>query len=88
MVSANKIDCAKLKKVLEEHGKKFRVMWNFQNDKRTFIADKFRLKFPFNSRNEDAVIEIYLSCLEERFLDIKISFIIISLKMSMMLYIA
>ena len=32
----------------------------------------FKPKSTFNPRNRDAVIEIYLSCLEERLLDIEI----------------
>ena len=32
----------------------------------------FRPKSSFNRRNKDAIIEIYLSCLEERLLDIEI----------------
>ena len=42
------------------------------NDERTFSADKFRPKSSFNPRNTDAIIETYLSCLEERLLDIEI----------------
>ena len=47
-------------------------MWHLQNDKRTFATDKFRLNSSFNPRNEDAIIEIDLSCLEESLLDIEI----------------
>ena len=47
-------------------------MWHFRNDERTFTAEKFRPKSSFNSRNKDAIIETYLSCLEERLLDIEI----------------
>ena len=72
MPSANKIDRSKLKRELEEYGRKLRLMWYFRNDKRTFTADKFRPKSSFNPRNKDAIIETYLSCLEERLLDIEI----------------
>ena len=70
--SANKIDRAKLKRELEEYGRKLRLMWHFRNDERTFTAEKFRPKSSFNPRNKDAIIETYLSCLEERLLDIEI----------------
>ena len=69
--SANKIDRAKLERELEEYGRKLRLMWHFRNDERTFTAEKFRPKSSFNPRNKDA-IETYLSCLEERLLDIEI----------------
>ena len=88
--SANKIDRAKLKRELEEYGRKLRLMWHFRNDERTFTAEKFRPKSSFNSRNKDAIIETYLSCLEERSLDIEIlsKDVRISLRMSVKLYIA
>ena len=74
MPSANEIDRAKLKIELEEYGRKLRFMWDFRNDERTFTAEKFRPKSSFNPRNKDAIIETYLSCLEERSLDIEIPF--------------
>ena len=70
--SANKIDRAKLKRELEEYGRKLRLIWHFRNDERTFSTDKFRPKSSFNPRNKDAIIETYLSSLEERLLDIEI----------------
>ena len=47
-------------------------MWHFRNDKRTFLTDNFRPKSYFNPRNKGTIIETYLSCLEERLLDIEI----------------
>ena len=70
--SANKIDRAKLKRELEEYGRKLRLMWHFRNDGRTFSIDKFRPKSSFNPRNKVTIIGTYLSCLEERLLDIEI----------------
>ena len=67
--TANKIGRAKLK---TELGRKLRLMWHFRNDGRSFAADRFRPKSSFNPRNKDVIIETYLSCLEERLLDIKI----------------
>ena len=70
--TANKIDQAKLKRELEEYGRKLRLMWHFRNDERLFSQERFKPKSTFNPRNKDAVIETYLSCLEERLLDIDI----------------
>ena len=47
-------------------------MWHSRNDEQTFSKDKFRPKSSFNYRNKGTVIETYLSCLDERLLDIEI----------------
>ena len=47
-------------------------MWHFRYDERPFSQERFKPKSTFNPRNKDAVIETYLSCLEERLLDIEI----------------
>ena len=70
--TANKIDQAKLQRELEKSGRKLRLMWHFRNDERPFSQERFKAKSTFNPRNKDAVIETYLSCLEERLLDIEI----------------
>ena len=57
---------------LEEYGRKLRLTWHFRNDERSFAADTFRPKSSFNPRNKDVIIETYLSCLEERLIDIEI----------------
>ena len=67
--AANKIDQAKLKREVEEYGRKLRLMWHFRNDERPFSQERFTPKSTFNPRKKDAVIETYLSCLEERLLD-------------------
>ena len=41
--SANKIDQAKLKKELEEYGRKLCLIWHFRNDERTFSTDDLSL---------------------------------------------
>ena len=46
-------------------------MWHFRNGEPTFSTDKFRPKSSFNLRNKDTITETYLSCLEERLLDIE-----------------
>ena len=38
---ANKIDQAKLKRELEEYGRKLRLMWHFRNDERRFSLERF-----------------------------------------------
>ena len=48
--SANEIDRAKLKRELEEYGRKLRLIWHFRNDEQTFSTDKFRPKSFFNPR--------------------------------------
>ena len=48
-------------------------MWHFRNDEKPFPHEKFRPKSTFNPRNKDAVIETYVTNLEERLLDIDIS---------------
>ena len=48
-------------------------MWHFRNDERLFCQERFKLKSTFNPRNKEAAIETYLSCLEERLLEIEIS---------------
>ena len=46
--TANKIDQAKLKRELEEYGRKRRLMWHFRNDERPFCKDIFKPKSTFN----------------------------------------
>ena len=47
-------------------------MWHFINGERPFSQERFKPKSTFNPRKKDAIIETYLSCLEERLLDIEI----------------
>ena len=58
---------------MEEYGKKLCLKWRFRNNDGTFATDKFRPKSSFNPRNKNAIIETYISWLEERLLDIEIS---------------
>ena len=57
----------KLKRELEKYARKLRLIWLFRNDERPFSHEIFKPKSTCNPRNKDAVIEIYPSCLEERF---------------------
>ena len=72
--TANKTDQAKLKRELEEYGRKLRLIWHFRYDEKTLSQEKLKPKSTFNARNKAAVIETYLSCLEERLLDTEIPF--------------
>ena len=48
-------------------------MWHFRNDKRIFDCNtKFRPNFTFNPKNNDVIIETYVSSLKEKLLDIDI----------------
>ena len=48
-------------------------MWHFRNDERIFDCNtKFRPKFTFNPKNNDVMIETYLSSFEEKLLDVDI----------------
>ena len=45
-------------------------MCHFRNDKRSFVAGRFRPNSSLNPRNKDVIIETYVSCLEEWWQDI------------------
>ena len=66
--TANKIDSK-----VKEYGRKFWLMWHFRNDEKPFPYENFGPKSTFNARNKHAIIETYLSCLEERLLGIDVS---------------
>ena len=70
--TANKFNQAKLKRELEEYGRKLTLMGYFKNDERPFFKERFKPKSTFYPRNKDAVIETYLRCLEEMLLDIEV----------------
>ena len=70
--SANKIDRAKLKRELEEYGRKLCLMRYFRNDERTFSNDTFRPKCSFNPRNKDKYNWNLFELFGERLLDIEI----------------
>ena len=56
------IDRAKLKTELKEYRRKLRLLWPFRNDEQSFVTVRFRPKSSFNPRNQDVIIEKYLSC--------------------------
>ena len=70
--TCNTIDKVKLKIEIKQFGRMLRLKWFFQNDEKQFNPDKFKPKSTFNPRNKDAVIEIYLSSLEEKLMSIEI----------------
>ena len=49
-----------------------RLKWHFRNDEKEFDRKKLKSKSTFNLRNKEAAIEIYLSSLEEKLMNIKI----------------
>ena len=57
----------KLKRELEEYGRKLRLMWHFRNDERSFLQERFKPNSTFNPRNKDTVNESYLGSFDERF---------------------
>ena len=70
--TSNHINKAKLKIELEAYGRMLRLKWHFRNDEKEFDRNKFKPKSTFNPRNKNAAIEIYLSSLEEKLLNIEI----------------
>ena len=60
--AADTIDRAKLKAELKEYRRKLRLLWPFRNDEQSFVTVRFRPKSSFNPRNQDVIIETYLSC--------------------------
>ena len=57
---------------LEAYNRMLRLKWHFWNDEKEFDQNKFKPKSTFNPRNKNVVIEIYLSSLEERLMNIEI----------------
>ena len=70
--TSNTIDKAKLKTELEVFGRILRLKWHFRNEETEFDLDQFKSKSTFNLRNKDAVIEVYMSSLEEKLMKIEI----------------
>ena len=70
--TSNHINKAKLKMELEAYGRMLRLKWHFRNDEKEFDRKRFKPKSTFNPRNKDAAIEIYLSSLEEKLMNIEI----------------
>ena len=64
--TSSTIDKATLKTELEVLGRILRLKWHFGNEENKFDLDQFKPKPSFNPHNKDAVIEIYMSSLEER----------------------
>ena len=57
---------------LEDYGRMLRLKWHFRNDEKQFDRNDFKPKSTFNTRNKDAAIEIYLSSLEVKLINIEI----------------
>ena len=50
----------------EALGRLLQLKWHFRNEGNKFDLDQFKPKSSFNPCNKDTVIEIYMSCLEEK----------------------
>ena len=61
----NSINIAKIKENLEVFGRKLRLKWHFRNQDNFSPIDPFVEKSRFNPKS-DSMIEVYLSCLEDR----------------------
>ena len=59
----------KLKTELAEYGRKLKLTWYLRNDER---PEEIQTELTFNPRNNDVVIETYLSCLQESLIDIDV----------------
>ena len=57
---------------LEAYGRMLRLKWYFRNDEKDFDRNNLKPKSTFNPRNKDAAIEIYVSTLEEKLMNIEI----------------
>ena len=70
-VSSN-IDNTKLKMQLEYFGRMLRLKWHFRNENKDIHYNMFKAKSKFNPPNKDAVIELYLSSLEEKLMKVEV----------------
>ena len=70
--TSNHISKAKLKMELEAYDRVLHLKQHFRSDEKEFDRKRFKLKSTFNPRNKDAAIEIYLSNLEEKLMNIEI----------------
>ena len=68
--TTNTIDESILKEDLEKFGRKFRFKLHYRNDNRIFDPNLFKPKSKFNPPKTDAAIELYLSRLEEKLLNL------------------
>ena len=57
---------------LEAYDRMLCLKWHLRNDENEIDRNKFKLHSTFNPRNKDAAIEIYLSSLEEKLMNIEI----------------
>ena len=57
---------------LEAYGRMLRLKWYFRNDEKEFDRKRFKPKSTFDPRNKDAAVEIYLSSLEVKLMNIEV----------------
>jgi len=66
------LDRSQLKQDLEEYGRRLRLKWFYRESEDFEIRPRvFKVPSKFNPKNVDAAIEIYLSTLEEKLMNIK-----------------
>ena len=59
------VNKALINEELEAFGRRLKLMWHFRNDDREFSYDLCTKQSYFDSKRKDAVIDLYLKCLEE-----------------------
>ena len=57
---------------LEAFGRMLRLKQHFRNEYKDINRDMFKPKSKFNPRNTDAAIELYLSSLEEKLMNVEV----------------
>ena len=70
----NTIDKSILKLDLEKFVKKLRFKWHYRNNNGIFDLNPFKPKSKFSPPKKDIAIELYLSQLEEKLLNLKYEF--------------
>ena len=56
----------------EAFGRMLRLKWHFRNENKDIHRDMFKPKSKFNPHNKDAVINLYLSSLEEKLMNVEV----------------
>ena len=70
--TCNNIDKAKLKMKLEAFGRMLRLKWHFRNENKGIHRDMFKPKSKFSLCNKDTAIELYLSSLEGKLIEVEV----------------
>ena len=68
----NNVDKAELKMEVEAFRRMLRLKWHFCNKNKDIHRDMSKPKSKFNLRNKDAAVELYLSSLEEKLMEVEV----------------